>query len=77
MSQFKADIEIGMRMFEEAERLFQCSSKAAKELKVDYKTVDGWANGSTPTGLSLARLHHAGGDVIYVLSGKRGKEYGK
>ena len=71
MSQVKADIEIGMRMFEEVDRLFPYLSKAAKELRVDHKTVDGWANGATPTGLSLARLHHAGGDVIYVLSGKR------
>jgi hypothetical protein len=34
-------------------------------------------NGEVPGGMSLAKLHAFGGDVIYVLTGKRRAEDGK
>ena len=63
----KGDIEIGIRMAEEAEAKMHC----------DRRTVWNWRNGCVPSGMWLAKLHYCGGDVIYVLTGKRGMNNGR
>lgn len=71
MPQIKADIEIGRRMYEESIRLFGSVPKAAKALGAERKTPWSWDGGATPQTRFLVRLHYAGGDVMYVLTGKR------
>jgi hypothetical protein len=71
MPRTKADIYIGMRMREEVNRLFPTLSAASKAFCCDRKCFAAWSNGGTPESLHLARLYYLGGDVIYVLTGKR------
>lgn len=71
MGKHKGDIEIGRRMIEELERVFGSQCNAIKRLPVNRHAVDHWREGATPGGQMLARLHYFGGDVIYVLTGKR------
>lgn len=72
MAKHKGDILIGERMAEEVLRLFPTNVSAAKALGCDRKSFRYWQLGGTPSGIFLARLHYHGGDVIYVLTGKRG-----
>ena len=71
MPRAKADIMIGRRMREEADRIFPSLTCAAKALRCDRKNFTGWGNGDTPSTLYLARIHYYGADVIYILTGKR------
>ena len=68
----KGDIEIGKRMVEELHRIFDTPKQAYTRLGVSKSCFYDWESiGKTPSGLHLARLHYCGGDVIYVLTGKR------
>lgn len=67
----KGDVLIGIRMSEEICRLFPTYRSAEKAFHCDRKLFWDWSQGITPGGLYLARLHYLGGDVIYVLTGKR------
>ena len=59
----RPDIDIGIRMAEEAEN----------KKGFDRRLLWHWRNGRSPSAIWLARLHFCGGDVIYVLTGRRGK----
>ena len=72
MAKRKGDILIGQRAWEEVIRLFPTMTSAAKAFGCDRKEFNEWYHGRTPGGMNLARLHYLGGDVIYVLTGKRG-----
>ncbi len=72
----KGDILIGQRMREEVDRLFPTLVVASNAFRVDRKTFTAWMNGETPGGMQLAKLHALGGDVIYVITGKRRMEDG-
>jgi hypothetical protein len=74
MAKHKGDITIGHRMVEEVYRVFDSHSDAIKRLCCGKNAISHWKDGGTPGGFVLARLHHFGGDVIYVLTGKRGVE---
>ena len=76
MAKRKAHICIGQRMYEECLRLFPSNKKAAKAIGCDISTLKFWMNGSAPSAIFLSRLNFAGGDVVYVLTGERRKEYG-
>lgn len=68
----KGDIEIGKRMVEELHRIFDTQKQASISMGCDRRHLYEWGtNGKTPGGLFLARLYYCGGDVIYVLTGKR------
>ena len=72
MAQKKGDIEIGKRMVEELNRLFDTPKQAYTRMGCCKSVLYDWEKeGKTPGGLHLARLHYCGGDVIYVLTGKR------
>ena len=73
MAKTKVDIHIGQRMREEIDRIFPTGAAATKALRCDRKNYSAWNNGETPNAIYLARLHYFGGDVIYVLTGKRRK----
>ena len=77
MPQVKGDIFIGQRMREEVDRLFPSLTVAAKAFRCDRKNFTGWMNGLTPSSIQLAKLHYLGGDVLYVLTGKRSGLDGK
>ncbi len=71
MPKVKGDVLIGHRMYKEVCRLFPTFVSAAQAFRCDRKAIQAWGAGVTPGGLHLARLHYLGGDVIYVLTGKR------
>lgn len=71
MSKEKGDIQIGQRAFEELLRLFPSIGTAVTRSGCSKNAIYTWKAGSTPDGLNLARLHYAGADVIYILTGKR------
>jgi hypothetical protein len=72
MAKQKGDIEIGHRMVEEIYRVFNSHTEAITQLGCWKNTISYWQEGGTPGGYMLAKLHYFGGDVIYVLTGKRG-----
>lgn len=74
MPKVKADIFIGKRMREEVDRLFPSLTFAAKALRCDRRIFSYWTNGQTPDTRQLAKIHYLGGDVIYILTGKRRAE---
>lgn len=69
----KTDIEIGQRAAEECGRIFPTRKEAARELRRERKAIWTWEVGGTPSADVLARLHYAGADVIYILTGRRTK----
>ena len=71
MARNKCDIEIGRRAFEEVKRLFPDVKNGIDRMRMSKNAVYGWKDGATPGALMLARLHYAGADVIYILTGKR------
>lgn len=73
MAQKQADIEIGHRAYEEAIRLFNTPGTVNRRIGIGKSTVHEWKEGQAPGGLALARLHYAGADVLYILTGKKSK----
>lgn len=69
----KGDIRIGKRMIEEIYRLFPGLTlrEIANRLGFNRKQIYEWQGGKTPGGYYLAKILAYGGDVIYILSGKR------
>ena len=66
----KTDITIGQRAYEELLRI--CGvSRGIQLLGCSGKRPYEWREGSTPDAKYLARLHHMGADVIYILTGER------
>lgn len=65
------DIEIGQRAAAEALRLYKMPAEAARRLRIGKTTFYSWKDGTAPGALHLAKLHYAGADVIYILTGKR------
>lgn len=65
-------IEIGQRAFEEISRMFESLEVAKNMLGISSKQlVYDWMNGVAPSAKYLQRLHYAGADVIYILTGER------
>ena len=71
MPRQKVDINIGIRAFEEVKRLFPSIKTATIRTNCKKATIYNWSEGMAPDCLNLARLHYAGADVIYILTGKR------
>lgn len=69
----KPDPHIGRAAVEELYRLFpeQSNRKIAGTVGVRPYTLTDWLNGQSPSATILARLHHLGADVIYILTGVR------
>lgn len=67
----KGDIEIGHRMVDELVRLFGTKAEAVRRFQCERNCIDHWQDGGTPGGYMLQKLHFHGGDVLYVLTGKR------
>ena len=76
MAKHNGDITIGHRMVEEVYRVFGSHKEVIKHLGCWNNAISYWGQGGTPGGFTLARLHYFGGDVIYVLTGKRNGEDG-
>ena len=72
MARHKGDIEIGRRMTDELVRLYGTQAEAVRRFPINRHTMDNWHAGGTPGGYMLAKLHYHGGDVLYVLTGKKG-----
>lgn len=71
MPREKGDIEIGRRAHEEVLRIFPTQREAAARLGAERKRFNSWLHGYTPGANILAKLHYAGADVLYILTGKR------
>ena len=76
MAKHKGDIEIGRRMAWECCHIFGTAKKAAQQLQCHKNSVYEWEKGKMPGALILAKLHSCGGDVLYVLTGKREGKFG-
>jgi hypothetical protein len=73
MTKHKGDIEIGHRMLEELVRLYGTQAEAIRRFRCKRHSIDYWRDGGTPGGYMLAKLYYCGGDVLYVLTGKKEK----
>ena len=71
MAKYKGAPEIGYRMAEELVRLFGSPTEAVRQFKCARNCVYEWSTGVVPGGYALAKLHNCGGDVLYVLTGKK------
>lgn len=71
MGKKTCDIEIGKRMYLECLRLFPSHTSTAKHFGISHFTIYKWNEGVSPSANNLARLHYAGGDVIWVLTGRK------
>jgi hypothetical protein len=70
MAKKKPDIEIGHRAYEEAIRLF-CKPRFANQHGITRQILHSWSEGISPSALYLTKMHYAGADVLYILTGKR------
>lgn len=71
MPKKKGDIEIGYRMVEELHQLYDTQASSARQLGVHRHCFNSWNAGVTPDCHVLQKLHYCGGDVMYVLTGRR------
>ena len=69
----KADIAIGQRFVEELYRMHPESSdrKIAVRMGCASSTIQEWREGKAPGTMYLRRFLELGGDVDYVLTGRR------
>lgn len=69
----KADIAIGERFVSELYRVMPQASdrKLARLLGCSKAMIQEWREGRTPGGMYLARILQLGGDVEYILTGRR------
>lgn len=77
MANRKYDCDIGIRFVTECIRIFGTQAEALRRLNAEKTTFYSWRSGSTPSSFWLAKLHYLGGEVMYVLNGKRSEGYGK
>lgn len=76
MANRRASIEIGHRAAKEVWRLCGSCKEARERLGCGEHKVREWEQGVAPSAIYLARLCEMGADVIWILTGKRGKEIG-
>ena len=70
---WKGDINIGYRAYSEVLRIFPTMKEAITSLGVRHDNIYAWHKGVCPSAKYLARLHKAGADVIWILTGERNK----
>ena len=63
--------DIGKRMYGELVRMFPTLTVAAEKMDCTYHAIWTWYTGTGPSAYFLARLAELGGDVMYVLTGRR------
>ena len=67
-----AEITIGQRAYEEMTRLFEKQIDAVRTLGIkSQRVIYDWMDGVAPSAKYLQRLHYAGADVVYILTGIR------
>lgn len=62
---------IGTRMLQEVKRVCEARRIGYTEF-ASYSSLSHWGKGGAPTAALLTKLAEWGGDVMYVLTGKRG-----
>lgn len=72
-----ANIEIGKRMHEECLRLFPSVKEMVPGMGCSKDVFYKWAEGCAPSAMNLQRLALCGGDVVYVLTGRRSNAMSK
>lgn len=71
MARHKTDVGVGYRAAAEVRRLFKTPKEARLRLQCDKKVLNYWENGGTPSTFFLIRLHYAGADVLWIMTGKK------
>lgn len=71
--QWKGDTGIGFRAHAEVLRIFPKMVDAYRVLGMRGDNINAWGQGVCPSAKYLARLHKAGADVIYILTGERAR----
>ena len=69
--QWKGDIEIGYRAYNEVLRLFPRTKDAINRLGIRSENLYAWGRGCCPSAKYLARLLKAGADIEYILIGRK------
>lgn len=77
MAMKMCDRNVGKRMYEECIRLFDTAKQIQEFFRVSPPLQYHWLNGTAPSAGNLIRLIEAGGDVMYVLTGRRSNAQGK
>lgn len=69
----KAEIAFGQRFVEELRRLFPDESLVGmcRRIGCCEHSFYAWEDGSAPGAMFLAKIIHLGGDIHYVLTGRR------
>lgn len=64
---------IGHRAYEELKRIAgpRGIARLCRRMGYGRKSAYKWGKGHTPTIFALVKLHYAGADVMYILSGER------
>ena len=73
MKQWKGDVCIGYRAHSEVLRLFPKMKDAERKIGMRHDNLNAWSRGVCPSAKYLARLHKAGADVIWILTGERSR----
>lgn len=69
----KPDICIGQRCVEELYRLFPNESdrRICRIIGCNKNSIEAWRNGAAPSSMFLAAILNHGGDLEYILTGRR------
>lgn len=67
------DLERGKRLLEERKKIWKSRKKFTMETKIPPTTLDNWERGGDISAVALKEISERGGDVIYILTGKRQK----
>lgn len=73
MGRRKAPLEIGYRTQQEVGRLYSTDKDALLAIGCSKNMIWEWGQGIAPTAIYLARLHELGADIIWILTGRKGK----
>ena len=75
MSPYKAkspkDLERGERLLEERKKIWNSRAKFKHETNLSDRNLENWENGLDISCDCLREIHNHGGDIIYILTGKR------
>ena len=66
------DVEMSNRLREEIYKLGDTFAEAARKIGCSNKLLSNWvSNNIIPKAYYFQKLHHAGADIVYILTGER------
>ena len=65
------DLDRGKRLLEERKKIWKSRKKFSEETELSFRTLENWENGANIPCDCLREIHEHGGDIVYILTGKR------